>query len=307
MYRAIKTLVLSSWGMTGSKYARYFDLDVANAITGYARKILAYGKDVIEDLDVPVFYGDTDSYFIKFHDSDDMSIEKIVKQSDRLCMFVNKAIRDYIIDEYDRPDSYVDLGTEKLFGKILFTGAKKRYAGQIVWDSGAITSYLEMIGFESRRSDWTALTRETEEKCFNMVLNEGKSFDDVNCYLETIYHQLMKGELDHKIVFSVGVNKRLEDYAVDQMHVRAAKKHPNIGKGDRVAFVVVSTGKKTRVEPVIEDRIPKITRSGYVYIWERQIQSAIERIFGNQVNIAAEVFETGGGLKRWIPALSKSG
>ncbi|MBU0978187.1 MAG: ribonuclease H-like domain-containing protein, partial [Nanoarchaeota archaeon] len=62
---AIKTIMNSFWGVFGSPNLRYFDLDMANAITHFAQFITKLTAKEIEKMGYKTIYQDTDSVFVE--------------------------------------------------------------------------------------------------------------------------------------------------------------------------------------------------------------------------------------------------
>lgn len=63
-YKAMKTIVLSCWGVMGNQYFRLYDSRIAAMITSVIRDLLHYVKSELEKLGFGVIYIDTDSFFI---------------------------------------------------------------------------------------------------------------------------------------------------------------------------------------------------------------------------------------------------
>lgn len=64
VYEAVKSLVLSAWGVIGNKYFRLFDVRVASMITGMVRDLLHYVKEELAKLGYDLIYLDTDGIIV---------------------------------------------------------------------------------------------------------------------------------------------------------------------------------------------------------------------------------------------------
>ena len=62
--QAIKILMNSFYGVLGASGCRFYNPDIANAITGQGRRLLLWSKDWFEARGLKVLYGDTDSLFV---------------------------------------------------------------------------------------------------------------------------------------------------------------------------------------------------------------------------------------------------
>ena len=63
--QAIKIMMNALFGVLGSASCRFFDPDVANAITSFGQQTLHWTRDAFEQEGVAVIYGDTDSVFVR--------------------------------------------------------------------------------------------------------------------------------------------------------------------------------------------------------------------------------------------------
>ncbi len=63
--QAIKIMLNALFGVLGATACRFFDADVANAITGFGQQTLRWTRDAFAEQGVRVLYGDTDSVFVE--------------------------------------------------------------------------------------------------------------------------------------------------------------------------------------------------------------------------------------------------
>lgn len=111
------------YGYCGWLGARWYRREVAESVTAWGGRNLL--KTVIEkarSLGLPIIYGDTDSLFVR-------------NISDKV-----EALIDYINNELG-----FEVKVDKVYRRVLFTEAKKRYVGLTV--SGEI----DIVGFEAVR------------------------------------------------------------------------------------------------------------------------------------------------------------
>jgi len=107
-YDAIKAIINSVFGVTGSPYFRLYDSRVASSITFLVRDLLTYVKDKIENEGSRVIYYDTDSVFI--NNKEDIS--------DKL----NGIIDNWAIQKYDKEDINLKFEYEGYFDKLFILG-----------------------------------------------------------------------------------------------------------------------------------------------------------------------------------------
>jgi replicative DNA polymerase I (EC 2.7.7.7) len=138
--KALKVMANAMYGYLGWVGARWYKKEVAESVTAFARFIL---KDVVEQarrIGIMVIYGDTDSLFVKRGGD----IERLVK---------------YVEERHG-----IEIKVEKDYSKVLFTEAKKRYAG--LMRDGRI----DIVGFEVVRGDWCELAKEVQLRVIEIIL-----------------------------------------------------------------------------------------------------------------------------------------
>ncbi len=131
---AVKTILLSFYGVMGSPSSRYFRLEIAETITWLARYfIIESMKYVEENTPYEVLYCDTDSIFIKLNTDD---IHKQIEMGEKVVNDLNK-FYDVICKRHNAKLGKIDMKFEKIYSKIIFSGTaekavKKRYCGYII-------------------------------------------------------------------------------------------------------------------------------------------------------------------------------
>ena len=154
MQSQVKILMNSFYGVFASSFYRFTDQNIGSSITAFARETI---KGIIADFTsngIQVVYGDTDSIFIK----------------------TGRATVDEAVDLTNglRDDVFKKLGiiieVERVLDPLFSHGAKKRYAGKILFpkqDSGNIV----VRGYEIRRTDSFDLQSEALMEIFNFILD----------------------------------------------------------------------------------------------------------------------------------------
>lgn len=170
-----------------------------------------------------------------------------------------------------------EIKIDKIYKKLFFTEAKKRYAG--ILEDGRI----DVVGFEAVRGDWAEVAKEVQEKIIEIVLKEG----DVNKaveYVNSIIEKLRRGEVPiEKLVIWKTLEKSLDEYKSEPPHVAAAKRAIERGyevkKGDKVGYVIVKgVGKlSSRAWPWFLVQKEMID---YNYYIDHQVIPAAMRILG---------------------------
>jgi len=234
---ALKTLLASFYGALGSPVCRFFSMDMANAITAFARFTIKETAELIRKEGYEVIYSDTDSIFV-------VSRAKNVKEADKVGEKLQKTINSYydkiIPKKYGRK-SYLELEYEKCFVKFLMPklrgsekGAKKRYAGLLIKNG---KEEIKFTGLEFVRRDWTELSKTFQLTLLDLIFHE----KDVQSFVKKFVEDLKKGKYDKQLVYRKSLRKPIEEYVVTPPHVKAAKKMEVIDSS-LIQYVITTDG-----------------------------------------------------------------
>lgn len=224
--QAIKILMNSFYGVLGTPACRFYNPDIANAITGQGRYLLLWSKEWFEAQGYTVLYGDTDSLFVSAGMND--SAQALALSAD-LAKQLTQELAQHIEDKWGVV-SRLEMEFEKLYARLFLpavrhgtSGARKRYVGSIY---GAADGDLDFVGMEVVRRDWTALAKNVQRELYRRLFAD----QPVEDFLTSIVHQLRSGELDDELTYRKGLRKRAQAYtASTPPHVAAARlsKQPN--------------------------------------------------------------------------------
>jgi DNA polymerase-2 len=265
--QAIKIMMNAMFGVLGAAACRFFDPDVANAITGFGQQTLAWTRDALAELGARTLYGDTDSVFVQLAAREPGAAARA--EAEALRRAVEQAIDARIRREYG-VESRLVLELERVYERFFMPrvrggaeGSKKRYAG---WIDGR----LELVGLESVRRDWPAVARRLQQGLLERLFSDG----DPAAFAREIAERVRAGELDAELIYAKRVRKgSLDRYtATTPPHVQAARKL-RADFGGVVRYVICHSGP----EPVIPGRPlpPDIDRAHYLERVLRPVADAI--------------------------------
>jgi DNA polymerase-2 len=265
--QAIKIMMNAFFGVLGASACRFFDPDVANAITGFGQQTLAWTKELLEAEGVRVIYGDTDSLFVELGGEEPSAA--VTERAGALRASVEAGIAARVRERYAVEPRLV-LELEYVLDRFFMPrvrggqgGSKKRYAG---WRDGR----LLVVGLESVRRDWPRLARRLQEGLLERV------FTDVDPlpFVRAVAAELRAGALDGELVYVKRIRKGAADryVATTPPHVQAARKAGG-AIGGVVRYVMTAEGP----EPALPGRpLPAgIDREHYVEKVLRPIADAI--------------------------------
>jgi DNA polymerase I len=250
--KALKVISNATYGYTGWLGARWYSKEVAESTTAWGRSLITRVSEIAKGMGLLVIYGDTDSLFVS-HD------EKRTKE---------------LLQRIKRELAF-DVRVERIYSMVIFTEAKKRYAG--ITEEGTI----EIFGLEAVRSDWSAVARQAQREILGVLLSD-KGKKAAQAALDEIVSNVRSGRvpLEDFILWKT-TTKPLSEYTVRAPHVEAARMLEERGwivkPGDRVGYLVTKTVKTTgsRVSPYRFTSVEQVDKEYYV---KEQILPACNRV-----------------------------
>ncbi len=222
---AIKILLNAMFGILAVPYSRYFNVNIAEAITSCGRHTITQGEnfvnewfrqnaDIEEDM---VAYIDTDSLFIRlghyfkdiedFTNADDQGkIAMILDFSAMLEKYVNdKTFTNTQLIDYNSQvrDLKIRFKQEIVAKRALFV-KKKKYAYWMVNEEGNPCDELSVTGLEIVRSDSSEAVRERLKVVYSMIM-KGNSDDELISTI-TRYKKELRDVAPEEIAANIGVN-----------------------------------------------------------------------------------------------------
>jgi DNA polymerase-2 len=254
--QAIKIMMNALFGVLGAGSCRFFDPDVANAITGFGQQTLHWTREAFEDEGVRVLYGDTDSVFVQLDPA--ARPEAALAAAEALRDRVERSIDARIRSAY-RVEPRLQLQFERLFERFFLprvrggrSGSKKRYAG---WVGGQ----LVIVGLEAVRRDWPAVARRLQQGMLTRLFRD----EEVAPFVRGLVSGVLAGDFDEELVYVKRIRKgSVAGYtATTPPHIQAARKAAG-AVGPVVRYVITLRGP----EPVLPGRpLPgSIDRHHYV-------------------------------------------
>ncbi|MEM1785251.1 MAG: DNA polymerase domain-containing protein, partial [Candidatus Bathyarchaeia archaeon] len=212
--KAIKVITNASYGYAGWIGARWYIKPVAEAVTAWGRQTILETIKIAKEEGVEVIYGDTDSIFIRYDPEKARRLE--LKIYERIGLEI-------------KPD--------KIYKRIFFTEAKKRYAGLLP------DGKLDIVGLEVIRGDWAPIAKRVQENVLEVILKENSPQKAAE-HVRRIIEDLKNKRIPYRdLVIWKTLTKPIEEYAVKAAHVEAAKmlmeKGWKLALGDKVGYVVV--------------------------------------------------------------------
>lgn len=239
--KAIKVIANATYGYAGWIGARWYIKPVAEAVTAWGRYIIMNTIKIAKDLGLEVIYGDTDSIFVKNVPDKIEKLSKIIEEKFGL-----------------------EIKPDKMYVRVLFTEAKKRYCGLMP------DGRLDIVGLEVVRGDWANAAKQIQEKVLEIVLRE-RSVRRAVDYVRMYITNLREKKIPYRdLIIWKTLTKPPEEYEVKAPHVEAARILQREGWtltiGDKVGYVItVGSGKlHERAKPYVLSSYDDIDIEYYV-------------------------------------------
>lgn len=218
---ALKITMNAMFGVLANPNCRFYNLDLANAITHFGQAIIKHTAEEIRSRGYEVIYGDTDSVFVNTKTHDEHEAQRI---GETLEGELNEHFTAWVRERYD-VESRLVLEFERHFVRFWMpsvrgreSGSKKRYAGLVQSKDGEA---IKITGLEFVRRDWTEAARTFQYELLDLLFHDGDPQDFVKDYIE----RLRAGAMDEKLVYRKAIRKDLDEYTkTTPPHVKAARK-----------------------------------------------------------------------------------
>lgn len=264
--QAIKIIMNALFGVLGTPACRFFDPEIANAITSFGQQTLHWSREAFEATGVEVLYGDTDSVFVQLPEEPEPALRRA--RAERLRAHAEEEIARRIRSEYE-VEPRLQLELQRIFDRLLLPrlrggrgGSKKRYAG-------LADGRLVVVGLEAVRRDWPEVAQRLQQGLLERLF-AGR---ELIPFVREMVEQVRSGELDEELVTTKRVRKGSVDrYTANAPHVQAARK-AGATPGGVIRYVLTATGP----EPVLPGK-PLPAAIDYEHYVEKVLRPVAEGI-----------------------------
>jgi len=288
---SFKRLGLSFYGDIGNSRSRFYDTEVAEAITLSGQFFIKETAKYAQECGMIPLYGDTDSIYVQLAPTEqewDSQEERIAELNEIGERFVEYCQERYlkILKEHNCNLDWnlIFLEFEDTYDRIFFI-VKKRYAGRMLSHKGGKTDHVEVKGLEVMRSDCSGKTRALQQAVLDGILMTGMTAEQLERELiEPEFNRCVSGELTvDEVCIGKGISKEPEKYKTTPLHVALAQEIKDHGReffvGMKVEYVV--TGVKPKLQGVTreeyEDSNGELVYDPEYY-WDRVVYPASMRI-----------------------------
>ncbi|MEM3552278.1 MAG: DNA polymerase domain-containing protein, partial [Candidatus Bathyarchaeia archaeon] len=255
--KAVKIITNACYGYAGWIGARWYSREVAESATALGRKAIKEVMHIAEEEGLKIIYSDTDSIFVE------NLPEKI------------KTLQEKTLTKVG-----VEIKVDKIYKKIIFSEAKKKYAGLTQENS------IDIVGMEAVRGDWANIAKTAQKKILEILLieeNLEKALDYIKNFIKKLRKE--KGKLEDFILWKT-LTKSVSDYEVKAPHIEAAKKLIQKGwkptTGDKIGYIITKGAGKLyeKAEPYAFVNIEDVDVEYYIFHQVIPAVSRILKVFG---------------------------
>ena len=320
----IKVTANSLYGQCGARTSAFYDKDIAASTTATGRKLLIYGKKVIEGVygdaivdtkfgkvhsKAVVVYGDTDSCFMTFNleelDGKKIKGKKALEATIELAIEAGELSSKFLKAPHD-------LEYEKTFDPFLLL-SKKRYVGML-YETNPNKCKRKSMGIVLKRRDNAPIVKDVYGGIIDILMNEQdvlKSIKFTKRCLQDIVEE--KCPLD-KLIISKSLRsfyKNPESIAHKVLADRIAERDPGNkpSSGARIPFVFIQTKKKEKLQgnriETPEFIIKNKLRPDYSYYITNQIMKPVQQVYALLLDQIPEFKSKLKGLRRHERSLAR--
>lgn len=241
--KAYKIFCNSIYGVMGSPWSRYYDVQLAESITLGAKTLILKVIEEAAKRGWECIYSDTDSSFVK-----GCTVEEFKEFVD----YCNTVIFPAMLDAQGcgRQFQCICLDYEKCFDRLVFPlGEKgvpsaKRYFGSYHHYAFKPKTKPEIRGLEYMRGDGVRIARHLQKDAIDKIL-AGSEDVQLEEWVQAMRHKIMTAPLEvEEIMLSKGLGQDLVLFKGNPAHVRVAReleaRGEDIGQGSRIAYVITN-------------------------------------------------------------------
>ncbi|MCM8804223.1 MAG: hypothetical protein NC833_03095 [Candidatus Omnitrophica bacterium] len=267
---AIKELANSMYGILGDSQSRYFNQNIAEAITLTGQYLINKAIEFFKMAGLEIIYGDTDSVFI-YDKNDNVNIKETLE-------IFHIWLEDILKKEFNINKSYILLQYNKKLSKVFFV-SKKKYAMRIIEIDDKPADSIEYVGLECIKSDTVNYAKKLQKELINLILTTDNDKEFYKNYILEKRKEFFKNDIDiTDIIIRQQIIKHPEEYKGDLAHVKIAKdiinKKEEFYIGMTIEYFIITSKPK-----LIPERIYNYNGTfDRIYYWNNRIYPLLERI-----------------------------
>ncbi len=262
--KVLKWLLVTCFGYTGYKKARFNSIKVHESITAYGREILLKAAKLAQKMGFEVIHGIVDSLWLKGDEGKIRALQDVVEEKTKL-----------------------ELEKEGVYDWIIFVKSRTNEVGALNHYYGVFEGELEVKGLYLKRSDTPDYFKETQKEMLEKLKErmDEEEVDGMIAELIKIFKKklinLKKREVDlEKLYFTKTASKKAKDYEHVTEMKSALTQYEEIGfsrsPGQSVSYIVKDSKSSDLMEKVkVKEKDPQLYDIAY---YEDYLYRVVEEV-----------------------------
>lgn len=250
---SVKKILNSFYGVSASKFFRFYDKRIAEAVTLTGQKLIKHALGFVQNMGYKVITGDTDSVLFTAGADCDVARAKVIMKT------VGEAI-DNSLTEFCKTNFNIDKQNFHFKGEMVADAgifiAKKHYVMHKVNIEGIDCDEMEFKGIDIVRNDTPKICK-THLKAIYEGFVRGKTIDELQVMIQDYRNYILNAPIA-EVMIPTSLSKDLAEYTKTQpIHVRGARYwETHYAEKYGVSFADTNRGRFVYVK-MTDDRLPE--------------------------------------------------
>jgi DNA polymerase elongation subunit (family B) len=216
---SVKKVLNSFYGVSASKYFRFYDRNIAEAVTLTGQKIIKHALAKVQEMGYKVITGDTDS--VLFTAGNDCDVERAKEIGKKVGESIDESLTPFCKENFNIDSQNFHFKQEMIADAGIFI-AKKHYIMHLVNNKGVDLDEMEYKGIDLVRNDTPKVIKEWLKKIYEAFVR-GVPMDEVKIMIGNYKDYIINAPYQD-IMIPTSLSKDLSGYVkTTPIHVKGAR------------------------------------------------------------------------------------